>query len=230
MGNCCGSAATAPSKPIVATPLQPELPRPVKTVQTNHQASKSSLDGSCQKSSAVSSSHGSNEKLARATVQDNRETVTSTSSSKPLAPIPSRALSQDWESSQRHRDGTDYPASFGDAFASQDPYRQETVPQRTRVHTPGRMNRRMKSETLSSNGHTPQFGPFLTPGAGQPVEGQEGRPRFPSTLQSLLSNDFRYAVGRCPISLWLLSSIVHRFRILVVGKVRVRYQTDPRRN
>jgi hypothetical protein len=52
-----------------------------------------------------------------------------------------------------------------------------------------------------------------------PAEGYEGRPRFPSTLKSLLPNDFRYAVSRCPVSHYYYSS-VHRFRILVVGKVR----------
>jgi hypothetical protein len=193
MGNCCGGTAIVPSEPI------PPLLLPARTAQTNHQASNSLSDGS---SSVVSSSHGSNEKHARAAVQANRETVTiSISSSIPRAPMPSRALSQDWESSQPHRDGIEDLLSFGDALASQDPHRQETVLQRTRLHTPGRTARRMNSENVLGNGRTPQFGPFLTAGVGQmPAEGQEVRPRFPSTLQSLLSNDFRYAVGHCPIS------------------------------
>jgi hypothetical protein len=186
MGNCCGSAATVPSEPM---PYPQHAPAPSHPSSTSHTlpVAEESLQ-----SSVVWSSHGSNGKHARATVQDN---------SKPRAPTPSRALSQDWESSRPHRDGTDDLPSFGNVLASQDSRRQETVSQRTRLHTPGRMDRRMNSENVFGNGRTPQFGQFLTPGAGQiPVEGQEGRPRFPSTLQSLLSNDFRYAVGRCPIS------------------------------
>ena len=191
MGNCCGSAATVPSKP---KPSEPK-PYPQLAAPPSHSSSTSHtlpVAEESPQSSVVWSSHGSNRTHARATVQDN---------SKPRAPTPSRALSQDWESSRPHRDGTNDLPSFGDVFASQDSRRQETVSQRTRLPTPGRMNRRMNSENLLGNGHTPQFGQFLTPGAGQmPVEGQEGRPRFPSTLQSLLSNDFRYAVGHCPIS------------------------------
>ena len=45
--------------------------------------------------------------------------------------------------------------------------------------------------------------------------------QFPPNLQSLLSNDFRYAVRRCPISHYYYVAIVHRFRVLVVGRVRV---------
>jgi hypothetical protein len=57
--------------------------------------------------------------------------------------------------------------------------------------------------------------------ASASASSQEGRRRFPSTLQNLLSNDFRYAVRRCPISHYYYGTIVHRFRILVVGMVRV---------
>ena len=67
--------------------------------------------------------------------------------------------------------------------------------------------------------------------AGQiPAERPEGRPPPPPTLQSHLFNDFKYVDERCLISSRLLSSFVRRFRILVVGKVRIIYQTDPRRN
>ena len=216
MGNCCGGTATVPSEPT--TKPQPEPSHPAKTTQTNYQTSESSLDGSYQKSSVVSS-YGGNEKHAHTTVQDNRGTVsTATSSSRPRALIPSRALSQDGKSSQPHHDGTDNLPSWGVALASQDPRRQETFPHGT---SSGRM-KRINSENVSGYGRTPQFGPFLTPWAGQmQVEGQERRPRFPSTLQGLLSNDFRYVAGRFPISPRHLCIIVHRFRILVVGKVRV---------
>ena len=72
----------------------------------------------------------------------------------------------------------------------------------------------------------PPAGPLFQP---QPVsragyvqaKRQETRPQFPPNLQSLLSNDFRYVVRRCPISHYYYSTIVHRFRILVAGRVRV---------
>ena len=201
--NCCGGTATVLSEPTPKPqPQHPRLGGLANAAEANHQTSKFPLHGSYQMSSVVSSSHGSNEKHSRTSVQDNHETATtSTSPSKPRAPTLSRALSQDWESSQPHRGGTDDLPSSGNVLASKDPHRQETVPRKIRLHTPGRMNRRMNSENVFRNGHTPQFGQFLTPGAGQmPVEGQEDRPRFPSTLQSLLANDFRYAVGCCPIS------------------------------
>jgi hypothetical protein len=220
MGNCFGrsSTATEPSVPA-PQPKKSQPPCPAKPAQTNHQTPKSSLDGSYQESS-----HGSNKKHAGATVQDRGEAETATASPKSLVPGLSRAMSQDWGSSQPHRDGTNYPSWGNILLSSEDPHRQERFPQGTPLHSPGRMNRRMNSENVLRNGHTP--GSFLTRGA---VEGQEGRSRFPPTLQGLLSNDFRYAVGRCPISPCVLSNIVHRFRILVVGKVCVIY-ADPKRN
>jgi len=64
----------------------------------------------------------------------------------------------------------------------------------------------------------------------QPMPGlsSETRPRFPFTLQSLLSNDFRYAVRPWSMRYFYYSTIIHRFRILVVGKVSVVYHTDRR--
>jgi hypothetical protein len=196
MGNCFGRAATA-TKPSVPIPISYQR-------------------------SPVPSSHGSS---AGATVQDRGEAVTTaTSSFISRAPMPlSRALSQDRGSSQPHRDDTNYP-SWGNILSSEDSHRQERFPQGTPLHSPGRIKRRVNSENVLRNGHTP--GSSLTRGA---VEGQEGRSRFPPTLQGLLSNDFRYAVGRCPISPCVLSSIAHRFRILVVGKVCVIY-AEPKRN
>jgi hypothetical protein len=202
MGNLCGSARTVSSEPpSEPTPkVQRKPSRSANMAQTTPQTSKFSQDGSDQKS-FVSSSHGSNVEHVPAAAQDNRGTVTtSTPPFKHRAATPQRVRSQDWESSQPHGDGTDYLPTFGDVLASQDPRRNETLPHGTRLRSSGRMNR-MNSENVFGNGRTPLFGPFLTPaGAGQvPVEGQESRPRFPSTLQSLLSNE-RYAGGRCPIS------------------------------
>jgi hypothetical protein len=211
MGNCCGTAtlpsdpepkkptsqgpqpqrAQPPSEPPQRPEPPPEPPRPAKTAQTIHQSPKSSLDVSYQKSSTVvPSSHGKDEKYARPAFRDKGETVT-TSTNKPRAATPRRVWSQDWESSEPHHDGTDtgYLPSFRDALAPQDPRRQETVP---RLPSSGRMNR-MNSENVFGNGRTPRFGPYLTPGGPTPVEKQEGRPRFTSTLQSLLANH-TYAV------------------------------------
>ena len=60
---------------------------------------------------------------------------------------------------------------------------------------------------------------------GRPVylsfQRQRSGPDFPSALQDLLSNEFKYALRRCPISYYHHIYIVHRFRILVVGRVRV---------
>ena len=206
MGNICGSTRTIsseppshPSKPILKTPKLEYKPSGLaNTVEKDPQASKSSLGGSDQKSSA-SSSHSSNVLHEPATTRDNRGTVTvSIPPLKHRAVPPLRVRSQDWETSQP-RDGTDYLRTFGDALASQDPRRNETLLNRAPLHLSRRMTR-MNSENIFGNGRTPLFGPFLIPVAGQvPVGGQEGRQRFPSTLQSLLSNE-RYAGGRCPIS------------------------------
>ena len=95
---------------------------------------------------------------------------------------------------------------------------------RSESHSYSRMNRtRTASASLLDYGHPPtstQFGPRPALGAGHmPAERHERLPRFPSTLRSRLSDDFRYAPRRCPISHYY-STIVHRFNLLVVGKVR----------
>lgn len=113
------------------TQPRPERPRPAKVAQTNHQTYRSSLGESLQKSSVVSSSHGNNEKHPRVAVQDNRETVT-TSTSSPIPPLPraltpSLVMPRDPESSLPPHDVRPLP-SFGDVFASHDPRLQETFP------------------------------------------------------------------------------------------------------
>jgi hypothetical protein len=62
-----------------------------------------------------------------------------------------------------------------------------------------------------------QLGPLQAQETRQMPAERHGGPRFPSTLQSLLSNDFRYAFRCCPISHCYNST--DRFKILVVGKV-----------
>lgn len=96
----------------------------------NHQTYRSSLGGSFQKSSVVSSSssHDNNERHPCAVVQDNRETVmTSTSSPIPRALTPSCVTSQDPGPSLPPHDVRALP-SFGDVFASHDSILQETFP------------------------------------------------------------------------------------------------------
>jgi len=195
MGNCCGSVNTEPS---VSTPE--------KTQPTS--------DG-----------------------------TTSTSSPMPRA----RAQSQSVSSQRHHGDGRGYapPSSRDDAFTSHHPDRQEmhlrqnlsggmAPMERTRsksMHatafqgapSPSSSRRnRTTSTAVHGSGHRrvgTQSMSGLSSATGQIRQG--GRSRFPFALQSLLPNDFRYAVGRCLLRPWLLSSIVHRFRVLVVGKVRV---------
>ena len=77
------------------------------------------------------------------------------------------------------------------------------------------------SRSILPDGHlppAPQFESLLVP---RTHNRRGSRPDFPSALQNMLSNDFRYALRRCPISYYHHTYIVHRFRILVVGRVRV---------
>jgi hypothetical protein len=147
--------------------------------------------------------------------------TTSTLSPRPGTAMSARALAHAAFSQRRHDDG------WGDLFTSQRPDRQEV---RSRQYPSGRMSplrwirsvsmdvtalqsapshlSRRRNRTASTAGHGDghrrvgiQSMSGLSSATGQITAGrQRGRRRFPSTLQSLLSNDFRYAVGRCPIS------------------------------
>ena len=156
--------------PSELTLILQQIPtRSSNTGQTNLQTSIYSSEAN--QTSSIWSSQGSYVNYSPVTTLDNRGTVTTSAQ---------LVRSQDWETSQ-------------------DPRRNETLLNRAPLHLSRRMTR-MNSENIFGNGRTPLFGPFLIPVAGQvPVGGQEGRQRFPSTLQSLLSNE-RYAGGRCPIS------------------------------
>jgi hypothetical protein len=127
-----------------------------------------------------------------------------------------RTRSQDCTSSQCRRDDrNDPPPSSGS-----DPHPQEmrshlfrprrsqlqksrststTFPQGQSSHASNRMTR-TSSTVLPGHGPQPtgtQFESELASGTGKmPADRKERRPRFPSTLQSLLSNDFRCVV-RC---------------------------------
>jgi hypothetical protein len=122
---------------------------------------------------------------------------------------------------------------FSDFASSQSPHRSEM-----RFQPSGGSGSLPRSRFMSDASHALPQGALSHPsrtrtasasasmlGSGrvgsQPLaEAHGGRPLFPSTLKSLLPNDFRYVLGRCSIGHYYHSSI-HRFRILVVGKVRV---------
>ena len=147
--------------------------------------------------------------------------TTSTPSHRPGTAMSARSLAHAAFSHRRHDDGR------GDLFTSQHPDRQEmcsrqypsgrisplqwirsvsmdvTALQSAPSHLSRRRNR-TASTAEHGNGHRRagiQSMSGLSSATGQITAGrQRGRPRFQSTLQSVLSNDFRYVVGRCPIS------------------------------
>jgi hypothetical protein len=103
-----------------------------------------------------------------------------------------------------------------------------SILQGARSHSPDRMTR-STSAFLLGDGRSPTgtlSGSLPVPGTSQlPTERPErrsrSRSRLSSHLETLLPNDFRYVVRRFSISHYYYGAIVHRFRILVVGKVRV---------
>ncbi|KAF8474330.1 hypothetical protein DFH94DRAFT_124887 [Russula ochroleuca] len=235
MGNCCSGPTTVLSPTLTARPLRPQ-----ETTQSTPLASIPSSTVPDPASSVTLSSGDSYGTPAHGTASHNDE----------MSPTPARVPSQDSASSQGPFNSGGYPPSpsRGDAPASQHSHLAETrsyqyrsrgsaspqlnksvsvdtrLPQDAPLHSSSRMNR-AASASLLDYGHPPagtQLGSRPTPETGQmPAERHEGRPRFRSTLQSQLSDDFRYAARRCPISHYYYSTIVHRFKILVVGKVRV---------
>jgi hypothetical protein len=168
-----------------------------------------------------------------------------------------RAQSQGTALSQRrHDNGRDYlpPSSGGDVFISKFPDRQEmpsrqypsggAVPmQRNRSmsmdvtalkgapsHSSVRRDR-TTSTAVQGSGHQRVGTKSMSAATSQtPAGRQGGRSRFPFALQSLLPNDFRYAVRPSSLRYYYNSTIVHRFRILVVGKVSIVYHTGRRVN
>src|SRR6267154_2362175 len=143
------------------------------------------------------------------------------------------------------------PSSGGDLFTSQHPDRQEMRSdqypsggtgriQRTRavsmhvsalLSAPSHLSRRLNrtaSPAIHSGGHQ-HVGTQPVSTTGQIPAGRwGGRSRFPLALQGLLPCDFRYAVRPRSMRHYYYSTILHRFRILVVGKVSVVYHTGRR--
>jgi F-box-like len=62
------------------------------------------------------------------------------------------------------------------------------------------------------------------------VNRRESRSRFPFAMQGLLPNNLRCVVRCRAVSHNNFCTIIHRFRILVVGKVRIMYHTGRKRN
>ena len=238
MGNCCGGSATVPSESS-----SPSKPVPVHTVPSSH-------------STFTPSSHvaSSSKSISGTPVYDtaHHEYEMTTLSPENSAVAPERLRSQDSTSSQRRRDDRDYPPPPSDS----NPHGQEmrslyrhrgppskpqksrptatTSPQGPPSHPSSQMTRTPSTflhgdDRSQPTGTQPESG--LASGTGQmPVDRQERRPRFPSTLQTVLSNDFR-CVARCRAdSPYNCCTIIHRFRILVVGKVCIMCHTSRRRN
>jgi hypothetical protein len=179
-----------------------------------------------------------------------RDYEMTTLSPKQWALTPERMRSQDSTSSQRHRDDRDYPPPS----SGSNPHYQEvrSHPFRSRGGLPPQLHRSMSMDTQAPRSHSSsrmtrtastvlpghgsqligtQFESGQASGTGQmPAERQERRPRFPSALQSLLSNDFRCVVRCRAVSHNNCCTIIHRFRILVVGKVCIMCPTGRRRN
>ena len=237
MGNCCGGSATVPS----SSPARPVLPVPTQvTAPSTHSVSEPTP------SSHVPPSFKSiNGMPAHDTAQYAYEMATL--SPKQSAVTSERMQSQDSTSSQRPRDDRDHPPpESGSNPQSQEmsshlyrsrgmvsPQLQKSISMDTtsrgpRTHSSSRMTRTSSTIPLG-RGPQPTGTPFESGqalGTGQmPVDRPKRQPRFPPTLQSVLSNDFRFVVRCRAVSHNNCCTIIHRFRILVVGKVCIMYHT-----
>ena len=231
MGNCYGKPATVPSSaspPVQGGyPLQTPLPAPIP------------LSGPPPPSVVVLPPEGSSQWPAHETARHQGERP----SPRPSAAPPERVRSQ----TSQHRGYTLSPT--GDVLAMPHTHRPERVLHQyqspTSRRAPSRLVKSSSMDAASLLGArsnlsvemtrttstsnlpntylpaSPQFEPQLLAPGPRTHKRQGSRPDFPSALQNLLSNDFRYAVRRCPISYYHYTHIVHRFRILVVGRVRV---------
>jgi hypothetical protein len=204
-------------------------------------------------SSYTASSLNSSRMPAHDTAQHDYEMTPLRPSPKYSAVTLERMRSQDSTSSQRRRDDGDYPPPSYDPssiYRSQ-PYRSQgsvspqlhksiamdtTSPQGPHSHPSSDSSRMTRTPSTFLLGHGPQatgtmFESGLASGTGQtPADRQGRRTRFPSALQTLLSNDFRCVVRCRADSHNNCCIIIHRFRILVVGKVCIMYRTGRRRN
>ena len=152
---------------------------------------------------------------------------------------------QDSTSSQRHGDDRNYPPPSSSSnlhyqeishpYKSRggvSPQLDKSIPMDTQGPRPNSSSRmtRTPSTFLPGPGPQPtgtQFESGLASGTSRMLADRpEQQPRFPSTLQRLLSNDFGYVVRWRTVSHNNCCIIIHRFRILVVGKVCIMYHTQ----
>jgi hypothetical protein len=195
MGNCCSDSTTRPS------------PAPTQTTPSTHPTPIPS-------SYEASSSKAINGWPSPATQHDHE--MTPIPSPKHSAVTPERMRSQDSTSS--HDRGYPPPSSGsiphlqevhshlyrsrgrGSAQLHESMSMDTPSPEGPRSHS-SRMTR-TPSTPLLGNGHQPTGTQVASGPASRTsqmsAEGQERRLRFPSTLQSLLPNDFRYVV-RCRV-------------------------------
>lgn len=260
MGNCLNGSAVVPSSPLPPPPLSAHLPETVQcTHPTSIPLQNVSYPPS---SMASSSQSRRRKPTHSTTPRDNDAmTSTPSPRPGAVRRARAQSQDTTPSCRHRCLDGRGYPpsSSGGDVFTSKLPDLQKTYSpqhpsggtgpmQRTRSvsmsvtslqgarsHSSGR---RTWAASISSHGHEYQrVGTQST--SGLPSETtrmlagrQEGRPRLPFSLHSLLSNNVRYAVRRCFTSHYYYCTIVHRFRIIVVGKVSTGavHHTGRRRN
>jgi hypothetical protein len=130
--------------------------------------------------------------------------TTSTPSPRPGTPTSARPRprAQTGLSQRRRNDGRDYPpSSGGDVFTAQHPDRQEM---RSHQYPSGGTGHMQRTRSVSMDVTALQGVPSqsssrrdrtASTATGQITAGRQGgRSRFPFALQSLLPNDFRYAV------------------------------------
>lgn len=206
MGNCCGGSATVPSssppRSSLAPTQAPSTPSPY----------------------VATSSQGISGMPAHDTTQHDHEMTT-------LSPKHGveRMRSQDSTSLQRRRNDRDYPPP---PSASDPPYQEMPArPFKPRGRNSPQLHKSISTDTTFLQEPHSQFESGLASGTGKmPADRQERRPRFPSTLQNLLANDFRCVVRWRPVGHNNCCTIIHRFRVLVVGKVCIMYHTGRRPN
>src|SRR5216684_4478538 len=183
MGNCFGRSASATVDSVPP-------PQPQEKAQSTHPTSKPSSD---VVPSVASSSRGDGRKPTYVSATNDDDAMALTLHG---AVRRERVQSEHTALSQRLHDGRDYPppSSGGGVLTSQHSDRFEKL---SHQYPSGGMGSTSRNRSVSmgaslhgSRSHSPGH---RTRAASTSLRGsgQEGRPRFPSSLPSLLPNDFR---------------------------------------
>ena len=212
MGNCFGKSATSTVPSSASRPVQAGNPQEARPSAPTRPPGPPPIPLSApSRTPSVSSRRGSSQRHTRGTAQQEGErplrnsgVVTSERSERS-----ERARSQTLQNSPPQEIHLQQYSSGGTDTSQRHRTKSMNAPQRQRSHSSGP---RPRTASASASASASQAVSASSP---------EGRPRFPPSLQSLLINEFRYVVRRCPISHNNYDTIVHRFRILVVGRVRV---------